>query len=239
MAAFISATGSAGTIGAGDYLKEQFGAKVVVAEALQCPTLLLNGFGAHNIQGILLLLRPRSSFSPFPFPHSAARCTLLSPIPTTPTSTSPFPSLHCSPPPPSRSPPSPGIGDKHVPLIHNVTNLDAVAAIDDEATDKLLILFNTPAGHAELLKRGVPQATIDRLKLLGVSAICNILASIKTAKHFNTNANQVIFTVATGTISPFGARRRGCKDERRRGGERRGEEKRRGQRWRGEEERMR
>ncbi|HEY7421402.1 MAG TPA: pyridoxal-phosphate dependent enzyme, partial [Gaiellaceae bacterium] len=50
--AFVSATGSAGTIAAGDYLKERLGALVVAAEALECPTLLRNGFGEHNIQGI-------------------------------------------------------------------------------------------------------------------------------------------------------------------------------------------
>ena len=52
LAAFVSATGSAGTIAAGDKLKECFGAKIVAAEALECPTMLYNGFGEHNIQGI-------------------------------------------------------------------------------------------------------------------------------------------------------------------------------------------
>ena len=51
-AAFVAATGSAGTIAAGDYLKERHGALIVAAEALECPTLLYNGFGEHNIQGI-------------------------------------------------------------------------------------------------------------------------------------------------------------------------------------------
>ncbi|MDP2772643.1 MAG: pyridoxal-phosphate dependent enzyme [Nocardioides sp.] len=50
--AFVSASGSAGTLGAGDHLKEEYGAAVVAAEALECPTMLRNGFGAHNIQGI-------------------------------------------------------------------------------------------------------------------------------------------------------------------------------------------
>ncbi len=52
LAAFVSATGSAGTIAAGDKLKECFGTKIVAAEALECPTMLYNGFGEHNIQGI-------------------------------------------------------------------------------------------------------------------------------------------------------------------------------------------
>ncbi len=50
--AFVSATGSAGTIGAGDYLKERLGTRIGAVEALECPTMLENGFGEHNIQGI-------------------------------------------------------------------------------------------------------------------------------------------------------------------------------------------
>jgi cysteine synthase len=50
--AFVSASGSAGTLGAGDHLKEAYGAAVVAVEALECPTMLRNGFGEHNIQGI-------------------------------------------------------------------------------------------------------------------------------------------------------------------------------------------
>ena len=72
LAAFTSATGSAGTIGAGDRLKDDYGAKIVAVEALECPTMLENGFGEHNIQGI---------------------------------------------------------GDKHIPLIHNVMNTDVVVGV--------------------------------------------------------------------------------------------------------------
>ena len=50
--AFTSATGSAGTIAAGDKLKERYGSAIVAVEALECPTMLENGFGDHNIQGI-------------------------------------------------------------------------------------------------------------------------------------------------------------------------------------------
>ena len=96
MAAFTSATGSAGTIAAGDRLKEQFGTKIVAVEALECPTMLENGFGEHNIQGI---------------------------------------------------------GDKHIPLIHNVTNTDVVVAVSDHATDELDVLFNTGVGRAYLADR--------------------------------------------------------------------------------------
>ena len=49
----VSATGSAGTIASGDYMKQAFpGSFVAASEALQCPTLLENGFGAHRIEGI-------------------------------------------------------------------------------------------------------------------------------------------------------------------------------------------
>jgi cysteine synthase len=52
LAAFVSATGSAGTLAAGDYLKERHGTKIAAVEALECPTMLENGYGEHNIQGI-------------------------------------------------------------------------------------------------------------------------------------------------------------------------------------------
>jgi hypothetical protein len=139
--AFASASGSAGTLGAGDYLKEQHGALVVAVEALECPTLLYNGFGEHNIQGI---------------------------------------------------------GDKHVPLIHNVTNTDVVTAVSDRATDQLLILFNTDAGRRYLTdRRHVPPDVVARLGDLGLSSICNILAAIKTATYFDMGPEDVIVTVAT------------------------------------------
>ncbi|MFQ5775064.1 MAG: pyridoxal-phosphate dependent enzyme [Kiloniellaceae bacterium] len=51
-AAFVAGTGSAGTLGAGDHLKEALGARIVAVEPLECPTMLYNGYGEHNIQGI-------------------------------------------------------------------------------------------------------------------------------------------------------------------------------------------
>ena len=140
-AAFVSATGSAGTIGAGDYLKERLGARTVAVEALECPTLLANGFGEHNIQGI---------------------------------------------------------GDKHVPLIHNVMATDLVVGVSDRATDDLLVLFNTPEGRDYLARRrGVPEATVAALGSLGVSSICNVLAAIKVARHQRLGPDDAILTVAT------------------------------------------
>src|SRR6478672_6031641 len=141
LAAFVSATGSAGTIGAGDRLKDTFGTRIVAAEALECPTMLENGFGEHNIQGI---------------------------------------------------------GDKHVPLIHNVMNTDVVVGISDHATDELDVLFNTPAGRAYLAdRRGVAPTLIAALEHFGLSSICNVLAAIKTAKLLAYGPDDVIVTVAT------------------------------------------
>ncbi len=140
LAAFVSASGSAGTLGAGDYLKDEHGAKIVAVEALECPTLLYNGFGEHNIQGI---------------------------------------------------------GDKHVPLIHNVTNTDLVVGVSDSSTDSLDVLFNTPAGKQLLEQRGVAPGLVAMLVDMGYSSICNTLAAITTAKHWDLGADDVIVSVAT------------------------------------------
>ncbi|MCS7061224.1 MAG: pyridoxal-phosphate dependent enzyme [Anaerolineae bacterium] len=53
VAAFCSAMGSAGTIAAGDRIKQAFpDCKIVGLEPVQCPTLYNNGYGSHEIQGI-------------------------------------------------------------------------------------------------------------------------------------------------------------------------------------------
>ena len=149
-AAFISATGSAGTIAAGDYLKKRFPAcRTVASEALQCPTLLMNGFGAHRIEGI---------------------------------------------------------GDKHVPWVHNVMNTDAVAAVDDEDCMRVLRLFNEPEGQKYVGSLGVPADVRGMLPLLGISGIGNLLASIKTAKYFEFGPEDVVFTVFTDSSSLYASR---------------------------------
>jgi cysteine synthase len=141
LSAFVSATGSGGTLAAGDYLKERHGSRIVAVEALECPTLLYNGFGEHNIQGI---------------------------------------------------------GDKHVPLIHNVMNTDVVTAVSDGVTDGLGVLFNTEVGRRYLAaRRGVPPATLDALPWLGLSSICNIVAAIKTARYYDLGPEDAVATVAT------------------------------------------
>jgi cysteine synthase len=145
--AFVSATGSAGTIGAGDYLREHLGSRTVAVEALECPTMLANGFGEHNIQGI---------------------------------------------------------GDKHIPLIHDVVATDFVVGVSDRATDRLSVLFATPEGHEYLARRrGVDPATIAAFESLGLSSICNILAAIKTAKYEGYGPNDIVATVATDGASMY------------------------------------
>jgi len=149
--AFVSATGSAGTIGAGDYLKEHHGSMVVAVEALECPTMLANGFGEHNIQGI---------------------------------------------------------GDKHIPFIHNVMNTDAVAAVSDVATDHVDLLLNTPVGREYLASRhGVSSDVIEAFSSFGLSSICNVLAAIKAAKYHRMGPDDVIMTLATDGSTMYGSER--------------------------------
>ena len=141
LAAFVSASGSAGTLAAGDYLKERHGSVIAAVEALECPTMLENGYGEHNIQGI---------------------------------------------------------GDKHIPLIHNVMNTDVIVGISDRSTDRLDVLFNTPAGRALLAGEvGVDSALVDQLVHLGLSSICNALAAIKVSKLRGLSRDDVVVTVAT------------------------------------------
>ncbi len=153
----VSATGSAGTIASGDYMKQLFPAsKIGASEALQCPTLLENGFGSHRIEGI---------------------------------------------------------GDKHVPWVHNVKNTDVVVAIDDNAVVNLARLFNEPAGRAYLVKQGVPEALVGKLDLLGFSGISNMLSAIKMAKYYEMGENDIVLTVLTDSMELYGSRLREMHDE--------------------------
>jgi len=146
--AFVSASGSAGTIAAGDYLKSSLGTDTCVVEALQCPTLLYNGYGEHNIQGI---------------------------------------------------------GDKHVPFIHNVLNTDFAIGVSDEASDSLNLLFNTPAGHEFLIRRiGIDADALVGLGNLGLSSIANVLGAIKYARYHQLDSTDVVLTVATDGAEMYG-----------------------------------
>jgi cysteine synthase len=146
----VSATGSAGTIASGDYMKQLFpDSKIVASEALQCPTLLENGFGAHRIEGI---------------------------------------------------------GDKHVPWIHNSKNTDMVVAIDDNAVVNLARLFNEPVGRSFLLKKSVPENIVKNLDLLGFSSISNLISSIKFAKYYELGSNDIVLTVLTDSMELYNSR---------------------------------
>ena len=149
-AGFISQTGSAGTLGAGDYVKEVFPqVKVVAGEALQCTTLLICGYGAHHIEGI---------------------------------------------------------GDKHVPWIHNVRNTDVVVAVDDNACMNIIRLFNEPEGWNYLRKQGVKEDFISKLPLLGISSVGNLLCAIKFAKYYELSERDIVLTVWTDSMDLYRTR---------------------------------
>jgi cysteine synthase len=149
-AGYISATGSAGTIAAGDYLRTKYPLmKLIATEALQCPTLLRFGFGGHRIEGI---------------------------------------------------------GDKHVPWIHNVRNTDVICAIDDEHCMQLLRLFNEPAGLEFLIEQGISADLVAQLPLVGISGICNLIAAIKTARYYELDGRDVLFTPLTDSMDMYQSR---------------------------------
>ena len=155
--AMASATGSAGTIASGDYMKQLFpDSKVVASEALQCPTLLENGYGAHRIEGI---------------------------------------------------------GDKHVPWIHNSKNTDMIVAIDDNAVVNISRLFNEKAGRKYLVKLGIPERIVEQLDLFGFSGISNVLSAIKAAKYYEMDENDIILTVLTDSMELYESRLKEMHDE--------------------------
>lgn len=142
--------GSAGTLGSAEYLKEKFpNLKLCAGEALQCPTLLYNGYGGHRIEGI---------------------------------------------------------GDKHVPWVHNLKSTDLVGGIDDEANIQIMRLFNEPEGHNYLAANGVSDSVIKKLELLGISSIANLMGTIKLAKYYEMNERDVLFTVATDSMEMYQSR---------------------------------
>ncbi|NOY50032.1 MAG: pyridoxal-phosphate dependent enzyme [Chlorobi bacterium] len=143
--------GSAGTLGCTDYLREVYpNMKVCAGEALQCPTLLENGYGEHRIEGI---------------------------------------------------------GDKHVPWIHNIKNMDMVAGIDDKPNIRLMRLFNEKAGKDFLEKElGIDKLLIEQLNLLGISGIANLMGSIKLAKYYEMTEDDIVFSVATDSMEMYQSR---------------------------------
>ena len=149
-AGYVSSSGSGGTLAAGYYLKTLFpGAQVAAAEALQCPTLLQNGFGGHRIEGI---------------------------------------------------------GDKHVPWVHDCKDTDFVIAVDDEVPMRLLRLFNEEKGRQTLADNGVSKDLVDRLDLLGISGIGNMLAAVKYAKYNELTEDDYVVSIATDSMQLYESR---------------------------------
>ncbi len=150
MAGVVLTSGSGGTLGSGDRIKDRYPhSRLAVAEALQCPTLLYNGYGAHRIEGI---------------------------------------------------------GDKHVPWVHNVRNTDMVLGIDDNDSMNLIRLFNTDVGREYLAEQGVPAETIENLDLMGISGIANMLGAIKFARYYELDEDDVVMTVFTDSMELYGSR---------------------------------
>ena len=101
-----------------------------------------------------------------------------------------------------------GIGDKHIPLIHNVMNTDVAVAVSDRATDQIGVLFNTDHGrHYLAQRRGLSPFVVEQLQDIGLSGIANVLAAIKTAKYFDYGPDDVVVTVATDGFAMYGSER--------------------------------
>ncbi len=149
--ALVVGTGSAGTIAAGDHLKECYGTHIVATEPLECPTMLNNGYGEHTIQGI---------------------------------------------------------GDKHIPLIHNVMNMDYVVGISDTGPELLNILFNTEQGHDYLSRRtGVSREFLNQFRHVGLSGLANIQSAIKLSRHAGLDQEDIVLCVATDGASLYQSER--------------------------------
>jgi len=99
-----------------------------------------------------------------------------------------------------------GIGDKHVPWVLDVKNLDMAIAIDDEDVMRVMHLFNHPEGRKYLLEKGVPQEFIDKIGYLGISGIGNLLGCIKEAKLYEFNENDVVLSVCTDSMDMYQSR---------------------------------
>ncbi len=99
-----------------------------------------------------------------------------------------------------------GIGDKHVPWIHNLKNTDMVIDLDDNVIVNLARLFNEPAGRSYLASQGVPEETIGQLDLLGFSGIANLSMAIKFAKYYELGSSDVVITVLTDSMDLYQSR---------------------------------
>ncbi len=158
LAGAVLSSGSAGTLGSGSYIRDHFaGSRVAVAEALQCPTILENGFGDHRIEGI---------------------------------------------------------GDKHIPWIHNLRDTDMAIGVDDELPMRFIRLFNEAAGQKVLAEQGVSKELLDKINWLGISGVGNMIGAIKFAKYYELGENDIVFTVFTDSMAMYGSRLRELEAER-------------------------
>ena len=144
-------SGSAGTLSTGDRLKDLYPTlKLAVGEALQCPTILENGFGGHRIEGI---------------------------------------------------------GDKHIPWIHNVKNTDMAIAIDDEDSQRVLRFFNSAEGKKYMLEElKLDPEFVEKLSWLGISGIANLMCCVKMAKYYEFTEHDIVGTVLTDSAVMYGSR---------------------------------
>lgn len=99
-----------------------------------------------------------------------------------------------------------GIGDKHIPWIHNAKNSDFVVAMDDNVPINLIRLFNEPAGRELLKEKGVDAAIVDQLDLIGISGASNIASAIKFAKYNELTEKDIVVTVLTDSMDLYGSR---------------------------------
>lgn len=107
-----------------------------------------------------------------------------------------------------------GIGDKHIPWVHNIRNTDMVIAIDDEDALGMMRLFNEPAGKEYLKSIGVADDLISKLAWVGVSGAANIAMAIKMAKYYELTDKDVIATVLTDSAEMYISRLKEMLDER-------------------------
>ena len=158
LAAVLLSSGSAGTLGSGSYIKRRFpGAKLGVGEALQCPTILENGFGGHRIEGI---------------------------------------------------------GDKHIPWIHNFRDTDMAVGVADEMALRYIRIFNEEAGRKNLLEAGADPEALTKLDWMGISGVGNLIGAIKMAKYYELGEEDIVFTMFTDSMELYGSRLRELRAER-------------------------
>jgi len=150
LAGVCLSSGSSGTLGCADAVKNiHSSAKLIVGEAMQSPTLFMNGYGEHQIEGI---------------------------------------------------------GDRHVPWIHNARNTDIISCIDSTICNDIFKLFNMPQGHVFLRSLGLEDSLIQSLGWCGVSSIANLCLAIKFSKYYELSSDDIVFTVLTDSSDMYMSR---------------------------------